>query len=42
MDIPPRVEYSLTYNGKELIPVLKALTHWCEKMKKEEVRNNIM
>jgi DNA-binding HxlR family transcriptional regulator len=35
MEIPPRVEYSLTDSGKELIPALKALANWGEKMKKE-------
>ena len=33
MEIPPRVEYSLTDNGKELIPALKALASWGKKMK---------
>lgn len=33
MEIPPRVEYSLTDNGEELIPALKALADWGEKMK---------
>ena len=33
MEIPPRVEYSLTDNGKELIPALKALANWGKKMK---------
>ena len=33
VEIPPRVEYSLTDNGKELIPALKALANWGKKMK---------
>jgi DNA-binding HxlR family transcriptional regulator len=33
MEIPPRVEYSLTDNGEELIPALKALAAWGKKMK---------
>jgi DNA-binding HxlR family transcriptional regulator len=33
MEIPPRVEYSLTDNGKNLIPALKALANWGNKMK---------
>ena len=33
MEIPPRVEYSLTDNGKELIPALKELASWGKKMK---------
>lgn len=34
-EIPPRVEYSLTDNGKELISVLKKLANWGSKIKKE-------
>ena len=33
MEVPPRVEYSLTDNGVELIPALKALASWGKKMK---------
>ncbi|MCC3863757.1 helix-turn-helix transcriptional regulator [Terrisporobacter petrolearius] len=33
MEIPPRVEYSLTDNGESLIPALKALANWGDKMK---------
>lgn len=33
MEVPPRVEYSLTENGQNLIPALKALADWGEKMK---------
>lgn len=33
MEIPPRVEYSLTDNGENLIPALKALAHWGKQMK---------
>lgn len=29
--IPPRVEYSLTERGKELLPTLDALYHWGKK-----------
>lgn len=36
MEIPPRVEYSLTTNGEELIPALKALASWGSKMKNRE------
>lgn len=32
-EVPPRVEYSLTENGKSLIPALKALADWGRKMK---------
>ena len=34
IEIPPRVEYSLTDNGENLIPALKALASWGDKMKK--------
>ncbi len=33
MEVPPRVEYSLTDNGEELVPALKALANWGKKMK---------
>lgn len=33
MEVPPRVEYSLTDNGESLIPALKALASWGNKMK---------
>jgi len=33
MEIPPRVEYSLTENGESLIPALKALASWGKMMK---------
>ncbi|MCX7781380.1 MAG: helix-turn-helix transcriptional regulator [Negativicutes bacterium] len=33
MEIPPRVEYSLTDRGQELIIALKALAQWGSKMK---------
>lgn len=36
MEIPPRVEYSLTENGESLIPALKALADWGDKMKKHK------
>lgn len=36
MEIPPRVEYSLTENGEALIPALKALASWGKKMKNDE------
>lgn len=36
MEIPPRVEYSLTDNGEDLIPALKALANWGNKMKNIE------
>ena len=32
-EIPPRVEYSLTESGRDLIPALKALANWGNKMK---------
>lgn len=33
MEIPPRVEYSLTENGENLISALKVLAHWGNEMK---------
>ena len=33
MEVPPRVEYSLTDNGEALIPALKTLASWGSKMK---------
>ena len=33
MEIPPRVEYSLTEDGEKLIPALKALANWGDRMK---------
>ena len=30
-EIPPRVEYSLTAAGEELIPLLRAVDTWCAK-----------
>lgn len=33
MEIPPRVEYSLTQSGQNLIPALKALASWGKEMK---------
>lgn len=33
MEVPPRVEYSLTENGENLIPALKALAAWGKHMK---------
>lgn len=34
-EIPPRVEYSLTDSGKELLPVLKAIATWGTKHMQE-------
>jgi len=36
MEVPPRVEYSLTDNGEDLIPALKVLANWGNKMKDHE------
>lgn len=30
-EIPPRVEYSLTPSGSELVPLIKAIVNWGEK-----------
>ncbi|MCK6256289.1 winged helix-turn-helix transcriptional regulator [Fictibacillus sp. KIGAM418] len=32
MEIPPRVEYSLTKAGEDLIPSLKSLAEWGKSM----------
>lgn len=41
MEIPPRVEYSLTEAGKDLIPALVSLAKWGKQMKNRpsETRN---
>lgn len=37
--IPPKVEYSLTETGKELIPFIEYLLHWGKKqLAKEEIQ----
>lgn len=33
MEVPPRVEYSLTDNGHDLVSALKVLANWGSKMK---------
>jgi DNA-binding HxlR family transcriptional regulator len=33
MEVPPRVEYSLTNDGESLIPALKVLANWGKQMK---------
>ncbi|MGI6605088.1 MAG: winged helix-turn-helix transcriptional regulator [bacterium] len=38
LETPPRVEYSLTENGRELISALKALARWGKKMKDKTER----
>ena len=30
-EVPPKVEYSITENGKELIPILDMMCEWAEK-----------
>ncbi len=37
MEIPPRVEYSLTESGKDLIPSLESLAKWGKRMKNKKV-----
>lgn len=41
MEVPPRVEYSLTDKGEELIPALKALAGWGSKMKDNEIKHTV-
>ena len=38
MEIPPRVEYSLTQEGESLIPALEALHKWGSNMKSINVK----
>ena len=38
-EVPPRVEYSLTEVGKELIPSIKKLMEWGEAQMKEKVKS---
>lgn len=41
MEVPPRVEYSLTANGENLIPALKALADWGKQMKTAIPQDNL-
>lgn len=42
LEMPPRVEYSLTENGKKLIPALKAFDEWSkEQIKIRDENSNI-
>ncbi|OGO77199.1 MAG: transcriptional regulator [Clostridiales bacterium GWB2_37_7] len=41
MEVPPRVEYSLTNNGENLIPALKALANWGNEMKQVTVSQEL-
>ena len=39
LEVPPKVEYSLTDTGKELIPFIKQLRAWAqEQMKKKDIQ----
>ena len=40
LEMPPRVEYTLTENGRDLIPSLKALAAWGSKMKAGKKNQN--
>jgi DNA-binding HxlR family transcriptional regulator len=33
-EVPPRVEYTLTQKGKDLIPILKSMADWGDKYSK--------
>ncbi|WP_432404053.1 winged helix-turn-helix transcriptional regulator [Wukongibacter sp. M2B1] len=39
MEIPPRVEYSLTEEGLSLIPALKSLAKWGKDMKNRQMES---
>jgi DNA-binding HxlR family transcriptional regulator len=38
LEVPPRVEYTLTHTGKELIPFIGQLRNWAEKQMSLEHR----
>ena len=40
MEVPPRVDYSLTEHGENLIPALKALASWGKTMKNGELKSS--
>lgn len=42
MEVPPRVEYSLTVEGESLIPALKALAHWGSDMKAKQANSETL
>lgn len=42
MEIPPRVEYSLTDYGNNLIPALKALANWGKQMREINVSKKVI
>jgi DNA-binding HxlR family transcriptional regulator len=37
--VPPRIEYTLTEKGRDLIPVLKQMAAWGEKYYQTEPEN---
>jgi len=39
MEIPPRVEYSLTEAGESLVPIIKALADWGTNYRNNNVTN---
>jgi DNA-binding HxlR family transcriptional regulator len=41
LEIPPRVEYSLTQEGKDLVPALEALARWGKHMQNRQCRRII-
>lgn len=36
-EIPPKVEYTLTENGKSALPILQSICQWSRKQSKEEL-----
>lgn len=40
-EVPPRVEYSLTEKGKDIIPIIYPLMQWGEKYKKDIPKSTV-
>jgi DNA-binding HxlR family transcriptional regulator len=39
-EVPPRVEYSLTQKGRDLLPILECMVEWGEKYAKSGITND--
>ncbi len=37
--VPPKVEYSLTENGRTLVPILQAMAEWGNTYKKDKIKS---
>lgn len=40
-EIPPRVEYSLTYKGESVVPILQSICRWAGAYHKEDNENTL-